>query len=223
MPPGSTLGSTRAIEYAPDTRWSSCRPCRPTGCWLSPRARRRDQRLACPVAPALLADSVSRSRRATASPVARVGRGGQPSRAELDDPAASLTLVWAKLVHPDPTTDAALAKLEQQRCTCCGSTRTTRSPSWQRRADTSDRRRRSAHAAPVSTRLHYTGRGHRPDRPAAAGSDPGCRPRRYRRRHHGTCRTSRPRRSALHPDPTRVEGHVTSPSRFVLIDGTASL
>lgn len=128
------------------------------------------------------------------------------------------TPAWAKLVHPDLDDDAALAKLEEQLMHVLRLDEEDPVGVWSRRADTL-----IGVASRLTERgfdaLHYTG----PGTDLTVGLLPGATWMAARFETAGgiTHMPNLPTEEVFtSPDPTRVEGHVTSSKPLVLIDGT---
>ena len=151
------------------------------------------------------------------------GQGGHQGRQrphdELDDRARARRRRGRSSSSPTSSRPRRSRGWSTSCCTCCGSTRTTRSPSGARAPTRS---------WPAPTRLterrfdalHYEGPGTDLDDRAAAARRAGRPPASRPSTGSSTCRTCRRRRSSPRPDPERTEGTVTSTKPLVLIDGT---
>jgi aminopeptidase len=174
--------------------------------------------LSGPVAPGLLDDL---------DPV-RAGRDRLPSIRESGEVVSrrelnwtilpGATPAWAELVHPDLEPEAALAKLEEQLLHVLRLDEDDPVAAWTARADTL-----VAAAQRLTDRgfdaLHYTG----PGTDLTVGLLPGAtwQAARFQTAEGIPHMPNLPTEEVFtSPDPSRVEGHVTSTKPLVLVDGT---
>jgi aminopeptidase len=206
------------IAHAPDDSLEFVPPWYGERLLALGRERSAAVTLSGPVAPALLDDL---------DPV-RAGRDRLPAVRESGEVVSRRELnwtilpcptpAWAKLVHPDLDDDAALAKLEEQIVHVLRLDEEDPVAVWKQRADT---------LIGVAERL--TERGFDALRYSGPGTDltvgllPGVRwmAARFETVDGITHMPNLPTEEVFtSPDPTRVDGHVTSSKPLVLVDGT---